>query len=173
MKNAYPEKPMVPYQKTTVEMAKVIAAIKKLQAPVEVKRSTYIVFRNESANGKSGVNNNFGGIQVDSTRWPAKYDRLITGVVSKTENGTGNVRLFAAFASPESFLEMLSDRLKDRGIYVGGDTYRVVKAHVDTPAELALIYKREWVTGDKDAILTEAEQKNFVSMYNQAEALFK
>ncbi|WP_343668735.1 hypothetical protein [Chitinophaga sp.] len=172
MKNAYPEKLMVPYQRTKVEMGKVVAYLKNADIPVEVKRSTYIVFRNESANGKSGVNNNFGGIQVDSTRWPAKYDHLITGVVSKAENGTGKGRLFAAFASPESFLEMLADRLKDRGIFVGGNTYRVVKAHVDTPEELALIYKREWVTGNEDAIPTETEQNNFLSMYSQAAKLF-
>lgn len=172
MKNYYPTKPMLPYKPTKVAMSTAVACIQSLDMPVEVKRSTYIVFRNESANGMKGINNNYGGIQTDSGKWPDKYDDLIIGNVQKVENGTGNVRLFAAFDNVATFMFMLADRLKDRGIYVGGDTYHVVKAHVDTPEELAVIYKREWVTGDATAVPSAQEKLNFMSMYRQAAKLF-
>lgn len=172
MNNSYPEKPFLAYQKTSIEMSLAIEAIKRLKVPLEGKKSTYIVFRNESGNGKSGINNNYGGIQTDSGRWPAKYDHLIIGNVTKTENGTGKVRLFAAFESIDTFLEMLSDRLMDRGIYVGGSTHKVTNDYVSDAAKLALIYKREWVTGNKFAGITFGESENFASMYRQATKIF-
>ena len=172
MKNYYPELPTIPYQNTPIEMAAAIDAIQKLQVPAEVKRSTYVVFRNESGNGKKGFNNNFGGIQTDSARWPKEYDNLIIGNVKVRENGTGDVRLFAAFGHPFTFFEMLSDRLGKRGIYVGGTTYLVTKQHVNTPEELAEIYKKEWVTGKASAVPSDLEKSNFLSMYKQAAKIF-
>ena len=54
--------------------------------PIEVKRMAYIMFRNESANGKSGVNNNYIGFQSDSGRWQSKYDKYFVGVCIRKEN---------------------------------------------------------------------------------------
>jgi hypothetical protein len=53
MTNAYPEKPLLNYKKTTVEMAAVIAAIKALTATPEQKRMAYIMLRNEGQTVKA------------------------------------------------------------------------------------------------------------------------
>lgn len=173
VKNYYPEKPVLPYKKTTIEMAVVINAIRNSVADKEVKRSAYVAFRNESNNGKSGLNFNFCGFQADSGRWDKKFDIEISGVVKKVENGTGKERWFLAFDSVNGCIDMLLDRMQGRGIYVGGTTHKIwVGQHIDNKEELARAYYKEWVRGDKNAEPSEQAMKNYISMYNQAEKLF-
>lgn len=173
--NSYPEKPILKYQKTSVEMGLVVAAIKELQIPVEVKRAAYIVFRNESANGSRGINNNFVGAQADAGRWSEKFDNHITGVVYKTENGTGKMRIFLAFGSYKDSVSFVADRVEARGLYVGGNL--VVKSiglkmDIKTPEDLAVGYQRGWVKGSKFYVPTEKENSDFLSMYRQAAKIF-
>lgn len=172
MKNSYPEKPEMKYQKTTVEMGAVVGYMQSLQVPSEIKRAAYIMFRNESANGKSGLNNNYAGVQADSGRWPAKWDSVIIGTVSKMENGTGKVRLFVAFHSWQDTINFLVDRVQDRGLYVGGYARLVAKMKITSPTELAIAYKRDWVKGLRTYNPTEEEVANFMSMYRQAQKIF-
>lgn len=172
MKNSYPELPEVKYQKTTIEMDAVVDYIQTLQVPAEVKRSAYIMFRNESANGKSGLNNNYAGVQADSGRWPGKWDDVITGTVTKTENGTGKVRLFVAFRSWHDSIDFLIDRVQDRGLYVGGYARLIAKMNITTSTELAIAYKKDWVTGLRGYKPSEQEVANFLSMYRQAVKIF-
>ena len=75
VKNFYPTLPILPYQKTLVVMSDVIAYLQSLPIDKEVKRSCYIIFRNESSNGKSGINNNYIGFQSDSGKWQSKIGR--------------------------------------------------------------------------------------------------
>ncbi len=63
MKNYYTDKPVLQYRKTTVEMGAVVAYLQSLPVQVEAKRGAYIMFRNEGANGKAGINNNYVGAQ--------------------------------------------------------------------------------------------------------------
>ena len=173
MINYYPEKPMLPYMKTSVEMAAIIGYLKSVEADKEIKRMSYVMFRNEGANGKSGINNNYCGFQADSGRWAAKFDNEISGIVSKVENGTGKQRLFLAFNNVGGCLDMLLDRVEGRGLYVGGTTHKVwVNEHIDNPTELARAYQKEWVKGSVKAEPTPTELNNFLSMYNQAAKLF-
>jgi hypothetical protein len=172
MKNAYPEKPELKYQKTTVEMGAVVGYMQSLQVSSEIKRAAYIMFRNESANGKSGLNNNYAGVQADSGRWPGKWDDEIIGTVSKMENGTGKVRIFVAFRSWQDSINFLIDRVQDRGLYIGGYARLVAKMNITTATELAIAYKRDWVKGLKGYNPTEEEVANFLSMYRQAAKIF-
>lgn len=172
MTNAYPEKPLVPYKKTTVDMPTVIADLKAIDTLTEVKRAAYVIFRGESGNGASGICFNFCGFQGDSGRWDAKYDNLITGIVQKTENGTSKIRLFLAFKDVSGCLYMLSDKIQARGLYVGGDCNKVYIGHIDNPNELATAYYQSWVTGKPGAIPPASAVSNFLSMYNQAAKLF-
>lgn len=172
MKNYYEDKPFVPYRKSVVEMGLVVDYLKKADAPVEVKRAAYIVFRFESGNGQKGLNNNFIGAQADSGRWPVKFDNMITGVVQKAENGTNNDRLFIQFASWYNSIDFLLDWVESRGLYVGGIETRVTKVPINDPRGLAIAYKRSWVTGNKKYVPTEAEISSFLSMYRQAAKLF-
>lgn len=172
MQNSYPEKPEVKYQKTTVEMGAVVSYMKLLQVPMEVKRAAYIMFRNESANGTKGLNNNYAGVQADSGRWPAKWDNDIVGTVSKTENVTRKVRLFVAFHGWQDSINFLIDRVQDRGLYIGGYARLIAKMRITDAIDLAIAYKRDWVKGLKGYNPTEEEVANFLSMYRQAAKIF-
>ncbi|HWV69518.1 hypothetical protein [Chitinophaga sp.] len=172
MKNAYPEKPVLKYMPTRVEMATVIAGIKKADYPAEVKRAAYIIFRIESANGTKGINNNYSGFQADAGRWPSMYDKAISGVVQKKENGTGNMRLFIAFNKPEDSLNMLMGRLQARGLYIGGTTHKILEMEVHTVTDLARAYKKEWAAGNPKAEPPALEVQTFKSIYKQAQTIF-
>lgn len=173
MTNAYPEKVTVPYQRTTVEMGLVVTYLKSLAIPKQIKCMAYIMFRNESGNGKSGFNNNYGGIQADSGRWQEKYDDAITGVVIKKENATDKmIRFFCAFKSWQTCLDMMLDRVKARGLYIGGQTNFITQAVIINAEDLALAYYREWVTGQKDYVPDSVKINNFLSMYRQADIAF-
>ena len=170
--NSYPDKPIVPYKQTTCKMPDVINYIIGLPFSKEVKRATYIIFRNESANGQSGVCNNYIGMQADSGRWDAKFDSLIVGTCTKNENMTGNARRFVALRDFKASVDILADKVLARGLYVGGTTHKILKMDVKTPADLALAYHREWVTGNAKATITKDQLDNFLSMYRQACGFF-
>lgn len=164
---------MVPYQRTTIDMGNVIAYMQGLSTPTEIKRAAYIIFRNESANGSSGINNNYLGVQADSGRWPEKFTPAIVGVVDKKENGTGNERLFVAFSAWQNSVDFMVDRVISRGLYVGGYAHLVAKMQINTPMDLAYAYTRDWVTGNRAAAPSGQALQNFLSMYTQSTIHFK
>ncbi len=172
MKNAYPEKPVLKYMRTSVEMALIIGHLRALDVPVEVKRAAYIYFRIESANGKSGVNNNYAGIQADGARWPSEFDIKIAGTVVKAENGTGKSRIFIAFNSWQDSIDFTVRNTQRRGMFVGGNTTKFGPIHVYNAADLCMAYKREWVTGNGKYVPNKKEVSDFESMYRQAEKIF-
>ena len=164
--NAYPEKPSLDYEPTTVPMAEVVAYLSGLNIPVEVKRAAYVVFRIESGNGQHGINNNYIGAQADGNRWPAKWDSAIIGTVTMPENQTGKERIFCAFASWHTSCDLLADRLQARGLYVGAPG-------INSDTTLAEAYYRQWVTGNPQAAAPAAVLASFASMYGQSLALFR
>lgn len=173
MINAYPEKPVIDYRRTTVPMTEVIGYLQSVSAPIEVKRSAYIMWRIESANGQSGICNNYVGCQADVGRWPAKFDAVIAGVVEVAENGTGRDRLFVAFDRWQSCVDFLLDRVEHRGIYISGVAIPISNMMVATLADLCTAYVREWATGTHDAQPTAQQLSDWRSMYNQAAGLFR
>lgn len=172
MKNAYPEKPVLQYMRTRVEMAAVIMHLKSMDVPAVLKRAAYTFFRFESGNGRSGVNNNYTGVQCDGARWPAEYDSLIVGTVVKKENGTGNVRIYPAFARWQDSIYFTVTNAQRRGLYIGGKTWKYTNIKVRSVANLCTAYKREWVTGNPDYTPGEKEKEEFASVYRQAEKIF-
>lgn len=172
VKNVYPEKPVIPYKKTSVPMADVIAYIKSLPLVEAVKIAAYIMFRNESSNGTKGVNNNYAGIQADNSRWPEKFDKNIVGTSVVKENLTGKERRFVAFDSWKISIDFLIDRVVSRGLYAGGYAQRIAKMKIDGPETWARAYIKEWVRGSKTAEPTKTEMDDIKSMYRQGAALF-
>jgi hypothetical protein len=173
MRNFYPEFPILPYEKTLVRMDDVIACIKWLQVDKEIKRAIYCVFRIESGNGTQGINNNYIGLQADSARWDTSYNKYITGVCIKEENRTGKQRAFLCFHNYTNSIDILADKLKARGLYVGGTTHLITHFEIKTPSDLALAYEREWVEGSANYKPTEEETKMFLSIYKSAEGIFQ
>lgn len=173
MANAYPELPVLPYQRTSVPMGDVITYLQDATFPVEVKRSTYCIFRIESANGQSGVNNNYAGMQADKGRWDSAIDHYFVGTTSAVENGTGSSRIFLCFATWQDSVACLADRLTARGLYVGGRTHLITQMAVSSATMLARAYTKEWATGIETAEPSSDKLGGFLSMYAQAVAFFR
>lgn len=172
MRNAYPELPVVPYRKTTVPMSLAIEALKRLDVPTEVRRAAYIMFRNESANGQKGVNENYAGLQADGSRWPDSLTKWIAGTVVLPENQTGKQRRFLAFDHVDGCLAFLCDRVQSRGLYIGGMTHLVLRMEIQTPTDLCRAYQKEWVKGSATAEPDAAALSGFLSMFEQAQGFF-
>lgn len=170
--NVYPEKREMSYRRTSVEMPDVVIYLKSLDFPPVIKRAAYTVFRIESGNGHSGVCWNFGGMQADDTRWQKKYDKLITGTCVVAENGTNKPRRFICFDSFHGSVFMLADRLKDRGIYIGGYAEKYARLLVTDVHYLVRAYYKEWVTGNPKAEPPEDLKRTFLSIYAQACKVF-
>ena len=166
MTNAYPELPALAPEKTEVPMQDVIAYLRGLSALTEVKRVVFVIFRNESANGTAGVNNNYIGAQADGARWPDKWTPHIVGTVIEAENGTGKQRIFLAFDRWETSMDLLVDEVTRRGLFID-------RVSIFTEDELVADYYREWVTGDPHAMPPQPVIEAFRSMYGQAMALFR
>lgn len=173
MTTNYQNLPTVQYQHTEVSMDDVIAYLQSLEFVAEVKRATYIIFRNESANGTAGINNNFIGLQTDGSRWPDGISAKIIGNVPKTENGTGHLRVFAAFASWKDSVDILVNRVIGRGLYIGGLAHPISNMKINGVEDFATAYDREWVTGKKNAVPPPALIANIKVMYSQAAGHFK
>lgn len=171
VKNAYPELPEIPYKKTNVEMGLVVAFIQRTYFHVNVKRAAYVYFRNESGNGRSGVNNNYAGIQADGGRW--LNDQDFAGTCVTPENKTGKKRRFVTFNAWEDSVMFTLNTAQRRGMYISGETTIVSKLKVRTITDLVQAYKREWVTGNPKYVPASDEVAAFASMYRQAEKLFQ
>lgn len=172
--NSYPEKKIIPYQKTSVSMSlQVIPYLQSLTLPTEVKRATYIIFRNESGGGASGINNNYIGAQADSGRWSDKFNDSIVGIAQKKENKTGKLRLFLAFSSFKTSVDMMADRVQARGLFIGGTTHKILIMSVPNVQYLCVAYQREWVKGEPHYNPTDDEMNNFIAMYEQSRNYFK
>ena len=171
---AYPLLPLQAYKKTSIDMDSVIAYIKSLNYSIEVKRSTYVIFRNESGSGQSGICNNFCGFQSDGGKFPDKYSVHFVGYCVKTENRTLKQRGFLCFDKWQSSIDIMADEVANRGLYVGGKLHEPMYcAFTDVTAEnFAKAYEKLWVEGDKDYIPTKIEVSDFDSMYDQSVKIF-
>ena len=173
VKNFYPEKPIVNFFTTKIEMGVIIANIRSLDYPIEIKRSAYIIIRNETGNGKSVINGtNVCGAQSDSGRWPAEWNGKISGVCVKNENMTGKERGFLVFNSIADGIAFTCERATAKGIYIGEKVDgKYYKNDVTDVPSLAQAYWDEWVTGTST---TPSNQfiSYFRSMYIQSSQLF-
>lgn len=173
MINAYPDLPMVPYGRTTVPMHEVISCLQQIDADPEIKRTTYIIFREESANGTKGVNNNYCGMQADGARWPENLTHYFSGVAEEPENGTGRMRLFLTFADWRDCISCLMDRVKGRGLYIGAKALPISHLLVTDETDLVRAYVKEWAQGSAAAEPSADTIAAWRSMYGEAQALFR
>lgn len=171
MNNAYPELPQLAFERTSVPMSRVVTALNAQAGDAEIRRSAYILIRNESSNGSKGINNNYGGVQADGSRWPAVFTPSFAGTVTIAENGTHILRIFIAFTNLDGCIAFVLDRVARRGLYIGGTTHQVLVMAVTSPNDLAIAYHREWVTGSATSNPSAAERSSFLSMYRQSTTL--
>lgn len=175
MRNYYPELQIVKYKRTQIALSVVVQYIQEhfYDLSPEIKAAMYTMFRFESANGSAGINNNYCGIQADSGRWPDRFTKDMSGVVSLKENKTYRHRLFIAFKGFKGCIDMLADRVEKRGLYVGGNTHKIVSMRVEDPVDFVMAYKRDWVTGNPNYKPTKREYKDIGSTYEKGLTLFQ
>ena len=167
IKNCYPQFPEIPYERTSVEMTAIVVYAKTLVGehfPKEVVKGAYCIFRNESANGKSGVNNNYGGIQADDAKWEGLDLTNVVGTCIK-KDGDNEVRRFIAFNSNgyKASFSFLCYKVQQRGIYIGANG-------VKDAGGLAEAYQKKWVSNPPED--TPEARKDFKSLYNSADKVF-
>lgn len=167
--NAYPNLSEIPFQRTIVPMANIIAYINKMPFILEVRRAVYCIFRVESGNGTAGVNNNYCGIQADGSQIGHGFDGRVTATVVKIENGTGKVRRFCAFADFTASIDYLAYKVAQTGLYIGGMTNNIYShVHVVNADSLDLAYVQEWVQGLATAKPSSAQLSEMESLYHSA-----
>lgn len=85
----------------------------------------YAIFRNESANGKKGVNNNYGGIQADNARWKGLPGEPIATCV---KIDSGNVaRRFLCFPDETGYkisFELMVIKATERKMVTAADYFK-------------------------------------------------
>jgi hypothetical protein len=170
--NAYPDLPEIPFVRTQVAEQDVVAYIAGITMPVAVKRACYVIFRNESANGHKGINNNYIGLQADGGRQSEKWTPFIAGTCVHAENMTGRLRRFVCFRSWTTCADILAEKISLRGLYVGGYAHPYANMHIDRDSDWPVAYWREWVQGDSNAQIPQAEQASLMSIYTAAVGKF-
>ena len=162
-KNSYPTLPEIAVKKTSIDMPTVVAYAKTLVGKFylkEVVRTAYCIFRNESGNGKSGVNNNYGGIQADCGLWQGLTNQNVVGTCVMKDNA-GDVRRFICFNENgyKNCFEFLCYKISQRGMYIGAEG-------VNTPDDLYNAYQKNWVSNPKED--TAAARADFKSLYKSS-----
>lgn len=170
-KNFYPQFPEIEPKKTSVDMATVIAFGKTLvdKYPVEVIRVAYVIFRNESGNGKLGVNNNYGGIQADNDVWEGLDLTDVVGTCVQVD-GNHETRRFLCFNDNgyKTCFEFICYKVQQRKMYsLVTATLNMTIATLDKIAnDCYRSYQKKWVSNPSED--TEDARKGFVSMYKQS-----
>jgi hypothetical protein len=114
-KTSYPELPftsprppsnLLPYSKAINYL--------KSKYPLNLAKAVFVILYAEASKNtsrtafQSSGGHNYAGVQTDSGRWGAPG---IIGQYARQENGTGKTRSFAIFASDESFLDFIANRV--------------------------------------------------------------
>ena len=162
IKNVYPQFPVLPYKRTSIDMPTVVAFAKTLigKYQKEVVRMAYCIFRNESANGKSGVWDNYGGIQADNAVWEGLDLTNVVGTCVKTD-GAGDIRRFICFNENgyQTCFEFLCYKIKQRHMDIG-------EAGIKNAFDLYRAYEDKWVENPKED--TPEARSNFESLYHSS-----
>lgn len=172
VRNAYPELPELPFERTSIGMPDVEAYISGIHVPPAIKRACYVIFRNESAAGNKGINNNYIGLQADGGRQSEKWTPFIAGTCVHAENMTGRPRRFVCLRDWRTCIDILAEKVTLRGLYVGGYSHPYANMAVNTERDWPLAYWREWVQGDSHAQIPAAEMNGLLEQYELAVSRF-
>jgi hypothetical protein len=112
---SYPELTILPTVQTSTLSIKDTVTYLRANHPDVAKAVFAIIFAEAARSGpdnfRSAGGNNFGGVQTDSGRWGFG---TFAGQFCRRDSG-GVLRMFAAFATPQAFLDFLANRVKAKG----------------------------------------------------------
>lgn len=170
-KNYYPSFPEIPYKRTSVDMPTVVVFAKTLisKYSLEIVRMGYVIFRNESANGKSGVNENYIGLQADNAAWEGLDLSNVIGTSVKVD-GAGDTRRFICFNQNgyKACLDFLCYKIQQRKMYAETETPQglLFPQIKEIAIPLYHLYQAKWVNNPKED--TEEAMDDFISLYNSS-----
>jgi hypothetical protein len=174
VKNYYPEKPTLSFARTYIPQTQLAAYLKsKVKEGLNKNVAIAVMAKSISEQGDGdqlkGFNNNFYGVQTDSSRWQAQYDNYIVGTVNLREGGTGIPRGFAAFSTPEIGADFVISNIQRRGIYIDGVTTYITKGtRVTDVTTWVKVYYKEWVKGNASAEPDADFLRTRTDIYNKA-----
>ena len=171
--NAYPELPVLQFERTTVSLSNVLDYIRKTDYSTEIKISCYTIFKGESASGRKGINNNYIGYQADGGRVHEEWTRFFIGTVIREESMTGRTRRFLAFEKWQDCVDILLMRIAERGLYVGGHAKQFAKMKIRSEMDWPTAYFRGWVLGDSQATIPRDKYAYYLREYRRAKNLFQ
>lgn len=165
-KTSYPNLPIFETVQTEVFSIKDAAAYLKNNHP-DVAKAVFAVIYAEAAksgadNFRSAGGNNFGGVQTDSGVWGFGS---FAGQFCRRDSG-GVLRMFAAFSTPQAFLDFMANRIKAKGFSSNQTGDEWTAKYIGTwwsPVDKASYTKGTPTFNSKLAIYKTAER-----FYNQA-----
>lgn len=178
VKNSYPMLAVIKMKKTSIEMPIVVAYAKTLLSkyPKEVVRVAYAIFRNECANGKSGVNNNYGGVQADCGIWEGLDMTNVVGTCVYLDNA-GDLRRFLCFNDKgyQACFDLLCYKVQQRKMCLETETLLNIPNETaenkknriyNLGIKVAVLYLKKWVAVAR--LDTPDARNNFASLYRSS-----
>ena len=141
MNKFYPTKPIIDYQKTSVDFEEFIEFSHSGEYRSIISLA---IIANESAWGQKGVNNNYLGIQVDNRKWSYPDFEKILKAISVKKDNAGDTRQFAVFNEETA--------IADNYYFI---YYYLSKRNINKAED----YYKSWVGLEKPA--TEQQIKDF------------
>ncbi|MBS1579075.1 MAG: hypothetical protein JST29_05495 [Bacteroidetes bacterium] len=171
VRNAYPSLPEVAYQQTVTPKQDIVDYIAQQNITQEVMAAVYMITCNESRSGKAGINNNITGTQADGNKLGNGFDDKVIATTVIAENMTGDQRRFCVFANWQDSVDYLINRVQGRGLYIGGYAHPYANMQINSVADFARAYTKEWVRGDGSAEPKWADEVDFIAGYEKAAAV--
>jgi hypothetical protein len=81
---------------------------------------------------------------------------------------TGKLRRFVCFNDWKTCIDILTEKVSSRGLYVGGYAHPYANVKIKTADDWPLAYWREWVLGDEAALMPEGDKKGLLAQYENA-----
>ena len=151
MNKFYPTKPIIDYQKTSVDFEEFIEFSHSGEYRSIISLA---IIANESAWGQKGVNNNYLGIQVDNAKWGYPDFEKILKAISVKKDNAGDTRQFAVFNEETA--------IADNYYFI---YYYLSKRNINKAED----YYKSWVGLEKPA--TEQQIKDFNAVITKVKQL--
>lgn len=160
---SYPDLPIIPSVQSTTYPINSAAQYLKQNYPSTGKAIFAVIVAEAAKAGRdnfiSAGGNNFGGVQTDSGKWG--FGTFVGQFCRRDSSNT--LRMFAAFATPEAFLDFIANRLQAKGF----------NSNL-TPDQWTELYINKWWSPSDKASYTKGTStyNSKLSIYNSAANLY-
>lgn len=85
---------------------------------------------------------------------------------------THKLRRFVCLKDWRTCIDILTEKISLRGLYVGGYAHPYANMQINTEQDWPLAYWREWVQGDIHAQIPDVEKQSLLAQYHAAVSKF-